>query len=1194
MAILESDIKILKSAVMADTPDGGGAMTGVEVVDGRSNEILPDTSEMDRALGRFAARKLVGAAHTDNTESLLGAHVIITDAPDDPLVHCTLTQTPGWADTRTELKNVVERYLAKGPRLSVNLYDMHYKTSLLIRLISFVGDYFPAGGDGIVLVNPDGTEQFVRVMRPVIKDEKVLVQGKDGEWVIETARVATFEIGSELAYDFPGPPATKGAPQPQFTKVFSTSIAAGAKFYGIKALGADAALGDRSVTTHGGIYSPLVPAATIETPVVDVSPYTRRKATSPTGYARFVMPAASMSIGPGTVLRLPGPVSPKSLTLNLGGIAFTEIGDGVLLQGATALGTVDYSAGTVTFSGSAPVYGVTQVALSYLPATSVDADPHSQGFEVTSANQGRAYVNAFTPLPAPGTFVLDYMTQGRWYQLTDTLNGKLAGADSSYGAGTLNNATGSMAVTLGALPDVGSIILASYGAAANATAFDLATLPVRLSATLFVPWDKPMGMLRWTSGGVAKTATWNEMTGSPMYPGSYLPPRAVGNAVMSRLTTSPLGQTFSFTPDGIPDGDVTMDVVVATPHSATVITPHTVTRAPKTESLRNNDGTYTLTETAAEAMQEGSLSVNLTVQMPQNAVYPGSLRNLQLYDKGGRVFTEWDAPAGRVTLDIGSINYVTGHMALTEPLPLSMWLRTFTPTPPLPNGWTFSTGTYANEVGSGLVHLLSFSNLTYQTGLPSETTYTSDEVITYTYETVTPAIALTGWTLKLPQTPVPEAVNGMLFRFNDTLYTTASGLLRAGWDVQTGSPLTANAGTFSADGLMTFDGIPAGVPNVVTWLNLTQNISSGLSRGGVFRTSTAPLKEGVFQLQTGEWIGSANDSGTLFGALTGTVDTTRGIVRWASAVGIEAEELAYNAVAIDYLPLSAALLGIETARLPLDGRVPIFRKADLLVVHNTQSYTLPNPLVKGTVYSVGRTRVAAMKVKPVTGATVDTTKYTTDLDAGTIVFPADADLAGLLQPFTVEHRIEDFVLCSAADISGKLTLTRSLTHNFPAGSSFVSSALPFGDLFARIYNPIEQSTWTGEWSDARIGSAPLANYNEAIAVATTTNRGAITERWAFIFAGSTTTFRIVGESVGEIGAGNTATDCAPINPATGVPYFTLPAVGWGTGWVPGNVYRRNTAACGAPFWTIRTVLQGPATLQDDKFTLAFRTDVDRP
>ena len=87
---------------------------------------------------------------------------------------------------------------------------------------------------------------------------------------------------------------------------------------------------------------------------------------------------------------------------------------------------------------------------------------------------------------------------------------------------------------------------------------------------------------------------------------------------------------------------------------------------------------------------------------------------------------------------------------------------------------------------------------------------------------------------------------------------------------------------------------------------------------------------------------------------------------------------------------------------------------------------------------------------------------------------------------------------------------------------------------------------------------------------------------------------MIGESVGVIGSGSTSVDCAPLNPATGAPYFTLPAVGWGGGWSAGNVLRFNTDACGAPLWTVRTTLQGPASLQDDRFTIAFRVDVDRP
>lgn len=74
---------------------------------------------------------------------------------------------------------------------------------------------------------------------------------------------------------------------------------------------------------------------------------------------------------------------------------------------------------------------------------------------------------------------------------------------------------------------------------------------------------------------------------------------------------------------------------------------------------------------------------------------------------------------------------------------------------------------------------------------------------------------------------------------------------------------------------------------------------------------------------------------------------------------------------------------------------------------------------------------------------------------------------------------------------------------------------------------------------------------------TATNRGALTERWVVRMTNSTS-FEVIGENVGVIATGNTSADCAPNNPATGVPYFRLPALGWGNGWATGNVLRFNT------------------------------------
>ena len=136
-------------------------------------------------------------------------------------------------------------------------------------------------------------------------------------------------------------------------------------------------------------------------------------------------------------------------------------------------------------------------------------------------------------------------------------------------------------------------------------------------------------------------------------------------------------------------------------------------------------------------------------------------------------------------------------------------------------------------------------------------------------------------------------------------------------------------------------------------------------------------------------------------------------------------------------------------------------------------------------------------------------------------------------------------------------------------------------------------SWTGEWADSVVGDVALGTYNDTLAPIVVTNAGALTERWALIFT-STTQFRIVGEKVGQIGTGDINTETAPINPITGVPYFVLPALGWGAGWAAGNVLRVNTIGAELPVWVVRTVQQGPETVTDDAFTLLVRGDVDNP
>ncbi|WP_254203929.1 hypothetical protein [Aeromonas sp. FDAARGOS 1402] len=145
-------------------------------------------------------------------------------------------------------------------------------------------------------------------------------------------------------------------------------------------------------------------------------------------------------------------------------------------------------------------------------------------------------------------------------------------------------------------------------------------------------------------------------------------------------------------------------------------------------------------------------------------------------------------------------------------------------------------------------------------------------------------------------------------------------------------------------------------------------------------------------------------------------------------------------------------------------------------------------------------------------------------------------------------------LVSDVEISGRLLLTKALSHAYDPADTYVSSALIIGDLWARYTNLFDQKAWTNVWSDYLIGDQSTAQYNDTVYPILVTNRGALQERWAVIFT-SSTTFVLVGEHVGQIAAGDVNTDLAPINPNNGQPYFLLDKRGWGSGWASGNVLR---------------------------------------
>lgn len=308
-------------------------------------------------------------------------------------------------------------------------------------------------------------------------------------------------------------------------------------------------------------------------------------------------------------------------------------------------------------------------------------------------------------------------------------------------------------------------------------------------------------------------------------------------------------------------------------------------------------------------------------------------------------------------------------------------------------------------------------------------------------------------------------------------------------------------------------------------------------------------------------------------------------------VWVDPSSARYNAIAYTYIPLDAEILGLSATRLPLDGRVPIFRVGGICVVSASKDYVMPDH-VAGKTYQLPDIRISWCELIDAKGVKVPFDQYVVDYDYGRFTLSGDFAVNALTPPFSAPYRYQDMGLLRDVQINGQLTFTKPMTHNYDAENTIVGSALVIDDMQARYTQKFVQQTWNNIWADEAIGGAISANYNDAIYSIQMTNKGAIQERWALVFT-SGTGFKCVGEYSGEVGTGTVNEDFSPINPITRVPYFVVKKEGWGAGWANGNVLRFNSISAMHPVWVIRTVKQSEPTQISDQFQIMLRGDIDR-
>lgn len=1178
MGITALDIKIRQSQRLTDNPDGGGRMVAGLVVDGELNNLFPDISTQDRVSGRVSMRKAFVHVDTPDVSTLYGAVGVVMEPPADDNVFMTMFSTGSYADERRDARNRIESYITKGVESRFVLFGDHYIGQRALSLYCLRDAPTPEINETYALsVEREGYEpniQYVRVQQVVSRTTQSFF---DDSGAFERD-VIIVNTTTALLYDFVGQETSRFTSTKPPTRVLSTNVADASNYYGLKKLTLSAAIGDLAVKVTSP-YSPLVPSTQAETPVVDVLAGMGTLSVIQAGNvgALTLNFAETFAAGVPITRYLGGPLLKGSVSAVADGTTLTDNGRGDLASaGASAWsGTVDYVSGAISISHSGGTSASVDVTAT--PAGVVLAQGFSMRTAITALNRQNNYVFQLKPLPSAGTVTVDYRALGKWIRLTDSGTGQLAAAPGQ-GSGTVNYSTGSLIVTLGALPDLESDLIVAFGTSVQTARRngDIAIASPALEFTLPHEGVKP---------GTVSTA-WLVAASTVTATDDSLGNMKIGATVVGAISYT-TGQV-TIRPTTLPDaGTLIVTNYTWSTQQASVFTP----------SL---DGSGNGAIALGGPVRPGSVRMGWLVNIPIGFSSSGFLTlpiNMAVRDDGIGNLRGFTYGSATWTGIIGSVNYTTGVCSLkvsgnqlNTQHPIYQGVRIVAETQFILDRYEIIAMVSSAASGTAI-------NVEWQAAGATDTVASSSIPLPPVAFDLTPTVI---------DSIVPGSVN---FVFRGNTYVDRSGSLYHSVSPVSGSGVYAGSIDYTT-GKATLTNWAAGGANGVSVIALLTRFTEAGQSSIYFRTPGSPLRPGSFTLRATTLAGvlltaTADTNGNITGTnVVGTINWTSGAASvrfgamvaaagnetepWYNALDVVAgqifkpllvlpETVFFGTVVYRSIPLNPAILGLDPVRLPEDGRVVIFKAGQTALVHHTQLTSIPSP-VAGQVANLGRPDLTRVEVRDSLGNSVLSTWYVIDKELGKVTFSNPLNLAAYTLPIVIRDRIEDRLLVADAQITGEIAFNRALAHNYPSGS-LLSTCLILGemngsqDIQARVENIFDQQTWTGVFSEVRLGDGTDAQYNDVVYPFIVDNGNAITERWAIHFTNSTT-FEVIGETAGIIATGSTGADLAPVNPRTGEPYFTIDKDGWGLGWSADNVVRFNTIGGLAPVWFIRTTLAG--------------------
>ena len=1219
MAITQSDIKLVRSQVMADTSSGGGAPTPTVIADAVSNALFPDISELDRAAGRVNLRKVFLHVQTSTLDQFFGANIIVAEPPSDPNVHISIFSTKQTFDRRTDAQNRVESYLNIGPKWDGFLYENHISGQRTIQIFQRTTAAPPAVGRTLVLVwhlgQADERRQYVRVTR-VDSVERTFTTPELADY---KANIVTCDLSDALRYDFPGTAANRTfTPGATATELRDTVVADAASYYSAVPLEEPVALGD-AVAKATTIYTQLVPSARTEMSIIDARPANNVEvvlATSPRQVTVSSSPNSQRikvgqeNRGFNYVSILTPKPAPGTVRVQyrVGGQSYFMADDGAGALTGSGTGTVNYNTGSIAITLEALPDDRSNVLIFWGQALTYTNRSAELNFRPPEWSFSLDHVGI-----VPGTLSVEWTSGG----VVKTATASAAGVFSGDGTGTVNHVSGLVFLKPNSMIDPGGELLIDYqwgvvqedllvGLAPDGTgSVTLTFSQVPVPGSVSAEWVTTRAST--TSSGATSssgsTAKSNASSSSTTFVDTTK--TFIGRADEDLSAYNEPGTTVT----GTPLSKVSVTGALATwqgvQYTATTKVPCNVTK----EVNATNGSSYM---TASQQTAKVVVTVSHVVTDDAAGHWFGSFGALNYASKSGtlKVLGDWSETSyesnHEESTNWESLNGTSDAGIQSSGLGAPATTASGGGGAATAKGGSTGSASVAEAFGSAGVLLR------YRTGAGSPQSHTMNW-------------QPKGVTLDLLPRSKDQVVPGsVLFTWMGTQYRDVDGMVYRGW---------TNSSPGVASGVMNYT---AGVAHMLDYV--VSGSASALSVQSLWTTSlrthmaeillatqVSPIKPTGFVMtavgvEGTQVVGTSALDGMIVGPhMRGRIDYESGAAEvqfgdyvvaasltaadkaewWYSDEGVRTDgkiwrpwpidpnTVRYNAAAYKYLPLDAEIIGLDPVRLPSDGRVPFLRSGSFAVLGH-KAETAPVTATNGMVVDCGRQRLSRVRVLDANDAVV-TTGYAANLELGTVTY---SDVTGYAQPVRVEHRVEDMVMVSDAQINGRLAFTRQVSHAYPVPGSYVSSALVVGDMQTYVSTLFDQVSFDGTWSDSP-GPSATGTFNDVLAPIGLTNNGAVTERWVVQFT-STTAFRVIGEHVGVIAVGNTAEDCAPVNPATGHPYFTIPALGWGSGWSNGNALRFNTIGTLFPVWVVRTIQQGPETVEQDKFTLLMRGDVDHP